>query len=56
MSKIAVLITIGLLVSSFAFTSYASYNGAGLAASGSANNSRAVWFPIFVGGGPGSGK
>jgi hypothetical protein len=55
MSKILVLIVIVLLLASFAFTSYAAYNGAGLVASGS-STSRSVWFPVFIGGGPGSGK
>lgn len=58
MNKIAVVIVVILLLGSFALTSYAAYNGAGLVTSGSGNPSSrsAVWFPIFIGGGPGSGK
>jgi hypothetical protein len=58
MNKITVAIVIILLVGSFAFTSFAAYNGAGLVSSGSGDTSSrsAMWFPLFVGGGPGSGK
>jgi hypothetical protein len=58
MNKVTVTIVIMLLIGSFAFTSFAAYNGAGLVSSGSGNTSSrsAMWFPLFIGGGPGSGK
>ena len=58
MSKIAVVIVVILLMASLALTSVAAYNGAGLVTSGSGNPSSrsAVWGPVFIGGGPGSGK
>ncbi|MDQ7024303.1 MAG: hypothetical protein Q9P44_01965 [Anaerolineae bacterium] len=58
MNKIAVVVVVILLLGSLALTSYAAYNGAGLVTSGSGNPSSrsSLWFPVFIGGGPGSGK
>jgi len=58
MNKIAVFFAIIILILGFAFSATAAYKGAGLVASGTGNTSSrsAVWFPVFVGGGPGGGK
>lgn len=59
MNKFVVGITLALLVAGFAFSTVAAYKGAGLVAGGTQgdNSSRSsVWFPVFVGGGPGGGK
>jgi hypothetical protein len=46
MNKITVAIVIIMLLGSFAFTSFAAYNGAGLVSSGSGDTSSrsAMWF------------
>ena len=60
MNKLVVGVTLVLLILGFAFSTVAAYKGAGLVASGTgsdSNSSRSsVWFPVFVGGGPGGGK
>lgn len=59
MNKIAIVITLVILVLGFAFSTAAAYKGVGLVASGTGGDTSSrssVWFPIFVGGGPGGGK
>ena len=60
MNKFVVGITLVLLIAGFAFSTVASYKGVGLVAGGTQNTNTSsrssVWFPVFVGGGPGGGK
>lgn len=68
MNRIAIGVAMVMLLGFFAFTSYASYSGLGLVTSNTYQTNedgtttttgsgvRSVFFPVFIGGGPGSGK
>jgi len=55
MNRLWITIAITLLLGGFAASTFASFNGVGLLTSGD-STSRSVFFPVFVGGGPGGGK
>lgn len=55
MRSVIMILLVGVLLVGFGASTYAAYNGFGLTSSGNPT-SRSVFMPIFIGGGPGSGK
>lgn len=55
MRTIALILLLAVLLLGFIGSTMAAYRGVGLVSSGNPT-SRSVFVPIFIGGGPGSGK
>lgn len=64
MNRVALAVAVIILTGMFAFSTYAGYAGLGAVTSttnsthttNSSSGMRSIFFPVFIGGGPGSGK